>query len=661
MSALRHFLLTIVFVNIFVGFCHAQVDTAEVFRNARHVARFQSKNVEKLSEALAKNCSSDEETVLAFSYWICKNIKLDYAEYEKRPAEAKSIKKILRSKKALSDGYTKLFVEMCGAQKIPAIYVPGYTKDYDFVSGDTLYRAEYAWALVKLGEEWKIMDLTAASSKVIAVVSPASKVLWTLFKVPYSSHLMSVKDFNSANLYVDPKTFIKQHYPVSESFQLLKFPMPMSYYIAGDSLMNVYFENYPDVQTESTDLDAFSELPLDEKNLFFAEKSLETNQAGHFTTALYYYYSVKMFFNANYIEEKGKVFASRDDLQKAWKNAQLADSLFSIASQNNVREQNSKQVRSEYWKKNLIESNKVLASQLSTQTKVNLQQIREINKINGQNKKIFSYIEKYKGKYVLRDIIDLPKPMIQNKDLQEEGTAKLNRSMELVDDCAAILHEFDSLMVPLLKTNVDSVYKQQRNASDLCNNELASLSRYLDRKGSNLSLVYYSDKYVFKKSYFDIFAKVGEMNEVYTDPTIDFLSERVPQLYELIQHYVNSTIEALNLLKEAKVVLANDYGEDDMYEKIALRFNKELEEMEHKINDITNFNTSMSECLNADVAVYKDIVKMLQNDNSMETYRHKEYMDYRKSLKQAENDKIKYYQETLKNYQKLIGKAANGK
>jgi hypothetical protein len=45
----------------------------------------------------------------------------------------------------------------------------------------------------------------------------------------------------------------------------------------------------------------------------------------------------------------------------------------------------------------------------------------------------------------------------------------------------------------------------------------------------------------------------------------------------------------------------------------------------------------------------------------MENYRHKEYMAYRKSIKQAENDKIKYYQGTIHNYQKLIGKAINVK
>ena len=150
----------------------AQVDTAEVYHNSRRVPMWQTRNVEKLSDALAKPCSNDEEVVLAYAYWICKNIKYDYSEYEKRPAESKSIKKILRKKKALSDGYTKLFVEMCNRQHIPAIYVPGYAKDYDYVAGDTLYRAEYAWALVKLGDEWNIMDLTAAAGKVVEIVCP---------------------------------------------------------------------------------------------------------------------------------------------------------------------------------------------------------------------------------------------------------------------------------------------------------------------------------------------------------------------------------------------------------------------------------------------------------------------------------------------------------
>ena len=73
------------------------------------------------------------------------------------------------------------------------------------------------------------------------------------------------------------------------------------------------------------------------------------------------------------------------------------------------------------------------------------------------------------------------------------------------------------------------------------------------------------------------------------------------------------------------------------------------------------YHAGDEEAFNEILVRYKDMVKMLQNDNSMENYRHKEYMAYRKSIKQAENDKIKYYQGTIHNYQKLIGKAINVK
>ena len=46
----------------------AQVDTVEVYRNSRHVPIWQSRNVEKLSDALAKPCSNDEELVLVYAY-----------------------------------------------------------------------------------------------------------------------------------------------------------------------------------------------------------------------------------------------------------------------------------------------------------------------------------------------------------------------------------------------------------------------------------------------------------------------------------------------------------------------------------------------------------------------------------------------------------------
>lgn len=252
--------------------------------------------------------------------------------------------------------------------------------------------------------------------------------------------------------------------------------------------------------------------------------------------------------------------------------------------------------------------------------------------------------------------------MIQSKDLLDGGTQLINNSYESLEKKDMILKEYDSLILrPLCKANLDTLYTQQQSASKLCNTELASLSRYLDRKGSNLSLVYYSDKYVLKKSYFDVFSVAGEINDTYTDPALEMLAEKTTQFYELIQNYVNETVSALQSLKKAKVMLANDYGEDDLYEKTALAFNAQLDKFTEQINVITEFNEKLSNCLNDDVTLYKDVVSLLQNDNSMENYRHKEYSDYRKGVKQAENDKIKYYQGTIRNYQKFIAKSINVK
>ncbi|MBP5582743.1 MAG: transglutaminase domain-containing protein, partial [Bacteroidales bacterium] len=307
---------------------YSQIDTADVYRTSRHVPFWQSRNVEKLTTALAKNCSSDEEMVLAFSYWICKNLKLDYSAMEKRPAESKTLKKVLRSRKALSDGYVKLFVEMCKSQKIPAIYVPGYTKDYDYMPGDTLYRAEYAWALVKLSEEWYIMDLAAASSKVVAVVSPMSKLLWTLFNVPYASHLMAVREFNPTYLYMDPIKNVSKHMPVVDEFQLLQYPMSISYYMVGDTLMQSYLERYPEKNQTSEVLNSFSSKTAMEKYTLVADRSEESNPVNKYTKALYYYYALKNFYNTYYIQEKGKIFAPLEESEKVWNYSKIADSLF---------------------------------------------------------------------------------------------------------------------------------------------------------------------------------------------------------------------------------------------------------------------------------------------------------------------------------------------
>ncbi|MCQ2607667.1 MAG: transglutaminase-like domain-containing protein [Bacteroidales bacterium] len=654
-------LFIVLFVQAISIVSFAQFDTASVARRARHVNIGEAKNVEKLSAVLSKGCKSDDEIVYAFAYWICKNIRLDYSAYEKRPAENKSLKKILRSKKALCDGYTKLFVELCHSKRIPAVYVPAYVKDYDFISGDTLFRAEYAYALVAVSGEWQIMDLTAASSKVVSVANPMSRVLWKMFRIPYSTHLKAVKEFNPQYLYIDPFVNLKRIVPVVDMFQMLEYPMPLTYFMLGDSMVNSYVDRYHIKKSHTEDIEHFWQMSLNDKNVYLGDESERLNMYNQYTKALYYYFTVKNFYNTYYIKEKGKIFAPLEESQKALKLLKQADSLFVLSAKNNEHEFLSKQRRSDSWRVNLLESNKVLSSRLSLQSKVNSQQLRTINKVNSQTKKTQAFIAKYKNKYVLRDISELGRPQMQNRDYLVDGQAKLDASKEAMKRCENLLHDFDSLMADMNKKETENVYTQQKNASKLCNDELASLSRYLDRKESNLSLVYYSDKYVLKKGYLLIFEKVGNINEGYTDPMLELMLERSPQINTVIKNYVDETVTALKLLKEAKVLLANDYGEDDTYEKIALAFNKQLDAFVKRLNEMSAFTDKISTCLKDDVTMYNDIVSLLQHDNSMENRRHKEYMEYRKSIKQAENDKIRYYQETMKGYQKVITRAVNGK
>ncbi len=654
------------FFLILVGLCeplglYAQIDSARIAQKARHLPLWKTQDVKKLADALSKDCETDEETVFAFSYWICKNIRFDYLEYEKRRAENKSIKKILRTRKALSDGYSKLFVELCDAQNIPAIYVPGYIKDYDYMPGDTLYRAEYAWAIVMLSGKWYIMDLTAASCKIIAAVNPLSPIFWALLRIPYASHLKAVKSYDPQYLYIDPAENLFRLIPISDMFQLMQYPMPMSSYMMSDSLIHSYLARYPEKNEQNEKLLNFSDLPQAQKMIMLIDECKKQNPVNHYAQGLYYYYILKDFYKSYYIAEKGKIFAPLEELEKALEYTRTANTLFQTAAKNNDKEFSAKEVKSEYWRYNLIESNKVLSSSLSLQIKVNQQQVRSVAMVNAEEKKIQSYIEKYQDKYALRDIFDLPRPMVQNSDNKKEGEALLADSKVALVRSQYYLQEYDSLLVGLGKSSMDSSYEQQQKVSKLCNVELASLSRYLDRKENNLSLVYYSDKYVFKRGYFKAFEKVGNINESFTDPLVDLMVEREPQMFQMIQNYITEVSSALSLLKSAKIKLSNDYGEDDLYEKTALAFNDQLRKFSSQMSDMAKYNEDLTSCLENDVTIYQDIVKMLQNDNSMENRRHKEYTDYRKSIKQAENDKIRYYQEVIKGYQKLISKAINGK
>lgn len=158
----------------------------------------------KLSKYLASVATSEEEKVLAFSYWIAKNIKYDLSEVKEQRRTNKTAYEVLRNKKAVCEGYSILFQQFCENEGIEAYTVYGHGYGNFIRRSFNFCHLRHAWNAVYIDGKWQILDVTWAASE------------------------MKHGDFKKAQeltwIFSDPSHFSESHYPNDPRWQLLKDP-----------------------------------------------------------------------------------------------------------------------------------------------------------------------------------------------------------------------------------------------------------------------------------------------------------------------------------------------------------------------------------------------------------------------------------------------------
>jgi len=145
------------------------------------------KKISDLATDLTAGCTSDEDKVRAIFIWITNNISYDCAEFHSRKdqnirftyktqaeLDAKRRKyysdyatRVLRSRKAICEGYAVLFQELCQQSNIQCEIVVGRvsvnTNMIDRIRGKKNFSTNHAWDKVKISGTWYYADATWAS------------------------------------------------------------------------------------------------------------------------------------------------------------------------------------------------------------------------------------------------------------------------------------------------------------------------------------------------------------------------------------------------------------------------------------------------------------------------------------------------------------------
>ena len=168
----------------------------------------------KLAERINTDFTSETDKVRAAFTWIATNIKYDLKAYKSggsmiaysysseadRVAKEqlyrqKTADKTLRSQKGVCQDYASLFHIVCDFMSVKCIDIVGTSKAHPANIGKLPKASDHEWNAVKIGNQWKLIDVTWASGSVDTQTGKFTQ------------------DFNDGYFFTEPEVFFLNHFP----------------------------------------------------------------------------------------------------------------------------------------------------------------------------------------------------------------------------------------------------------------------------------------------------------------------------------------------------------------------------------------------------------------------------------------------------------------
>lgn len=241
-------------------------DYQKIDEHARSAPEKVSEEVESLTAYLIRPAGNDREKVRSFFIWIAENIHYDVQAYQAfDPYKISKItpNDVLTNKKAVCQGYSELFQEMCRLAGVQSYVVPGYSKGFGYLPGNKSFRsADHAWNAVKVDGQWYLLDVTWGSGGV-------------------DKQLKYVKQLNEKYFLSDPKEFVKDHMPLEPVWQLLPCAVSMKAFLAGDAAIDRELSDKKQCFDNHKLIADWETLPEDERKLQSAVSAYAFNPDNH--------------------------------------------------------------------------------------------------------------------------------------------------------------------------------------------------------------------------------------------------------------------------------------------------------------------------------------------------------------------------------------------
>lgn len=272
---MKNHVIRISFTSLFTFYFATIFGQSEISRIDKFAIATQARTLDSLHYKLTYKFGSDEEKVRAIFRWITFNISYDligvnkkniYSEIHKKLENVDSstyeekynqldAEKVFKERRAVCDGYSRLFKYLCDLSQIKAVIINGYSRTLSNeigITGDV----NHSWNAVLLNKKWNLLDVTWASGYCNSARTKFYKEFCNLYYLTPShvfitNHLPEESKWTLLKEGISKKSFFSAPYLTDDFFNMgVKDYFPKSGVIQIDSTeridIDLDFENTTD-------------------------------------------------------------------------------------------------------------------------------------------------------------------------------------------------------------------------------------------------------------------------------------------------------------------------------------------------------------------------------------------------------------------------------
>ncbi len=238
---MRAFWLIILLLFTCKGFSQDSTFT-KVSKAVDTVPKTYKSSYKVLARKLCDSLKGEEEKAKAIALWIIKNIDYDVKMYEKGHFKKQKSDEVLKKKKAICEGYSNLFKDMCEQVGIRAYVVTGYSKAGNYEPGDILVREDHAWNAVQIKGKWYLVDLTWAAGDIELKPRMLRRYLSIYLGFPFKEKRKYVRKPIYKYLFAEPSFLIVDHLPVNDWWQLMQHTVTVQIFEKDSAEIKKYMQ-----------------------------------------------------------------------------------------------------------------------------------------------------------------------------------------------------------------------------------------------------------------------------------------------------------------------------------------------------------------------------------------------------------------------------------